>query len=390
MTDIKKPDSTAFDGLAASLSFEIGSRSSSESLTFESRLTRYSEAKQSTKPIVSYIKQEFNLNSRMNQRHVKLYDKIRTCGSYLVFNAYGPIDAVRLSQAYFCKQDRLCRFCALRRAARYISKYDDKLKYILSQNPALKVYFVTLTVVNSFELDLVFDHLKGVVKKMNQLRRNYARGNNNSIFGLFESGVMTFELTKSAKGWHPHIHMICLLPRDLRVDEFPWELRPEEGQKEGWADYVQAAKNSQLSKQWKKLTGDSFIVDARPVSFDADNYQGSVNRAFLETFKYALKFSTLDPADNYRAYEVLKGRRLLNSWGDFRGIPEPELVDDLFDEVPYLKMVYRFKRDHFVLESVSPELIDVVVDGEHMTLTTNGEVYSSSKRELDEFLGNTL
>ena len=45
---------------------------------------------------------------------------------------------------------------------------------------------------------------------------------------------------------------------------------------------------------------------------------------FLETFKYALKFSDLPLQDNWEAYKTLKGKRLINSFGVLRGVEVPE------------------------------------------------------------------
>ena len=77
----------------------------------------------------------------------------------------------------------------------------------------------------------------------------------------------------------------------------------------------------QLSREWEALTGDSFIVDVRPMYGEIDG--------FLETFKYALKFSDLELSDNLHAYKTLKGKRLINSFGALRGVEVPEeLTDD--------------------------------------------------------------
>ena len=50
-----------------------------------------------------------------------------------------------------------------------------------------------------------------------------------------------------------------------------------------------------LSQEWEGLTGDSFIVDVRPMHGEIDG--------FLETFKYALKFSEMPLADNWEAFQ---------------------------------------------------------------------------------------
>ena len=40
----------------------------------------------------------------------------------------------------------------------------------------------------------------------------------------------------------------------------------------------------------------------------------------MEVFKYAVKFSDLSLDDNWHAAQLLKGKRLLNSFGLFRGV----------------------------------------------------------------------
>ena len=60
-----------------------------------------------------------------------------------------------------------------------------------------------------------------------------------------------------------------------------------------------------LSAEWENITGDSKIVDVRPISQD-DPASG-----FIEVFKYAVKFSDQPETDTVSAYQVLKGRRLI-------------------------------------------------------------------------------
>lgn len=50
---------------------------------------------------------------------------------------------------------------------------------------------------------------------------------------------------------------------------------------------------------------------------------------FMKIFKYALKFSTMESSDVIEAWQTLKGRRLLESFGLFRGVKIP---DDFTDE----------------------------------------------------------
>jgi len=90
-----------------------------------------------------------------------------------------------------------------------------------------------------------------------------------------------------------------------------------------------------LSTDWHDITGDSFVVDVRPLSDPVDG--------FLEVCKYALKFSDLSPSDLFHAYKILSGVRLIDSHGLMRGVQIP---DDLRDEplrgLPFVELFYRF------------------------------------------------
>jgi hypothetical protein len=95
----------------------------------------------------------------------------------------------------------------------------------------------------------------------------------------------------------------------------------------------------ELASEWHNITGDSFIVDVRPIDQE-DPVSG-----FIEVFKYAVKFSDQPPADTVHAFLALRGRRLLASAGCFRGVPEPEdLMDDAeaLEGLPFVTLFYRY------------------------------------------------
>ena len=75
----------------------------------------------------------------------------------------------------------------------------------------------------------------------------------------------------------------------------------------------------------------------------------------MEVFKYAVKFSDLSLEDNWQAARILKGKRLLNSFGLFRGVQVPEsLLDEPLDGLPYFDRFYRFFGGHYQLTGESP------------------------------------
>ena len=143
-------------------------------------------------------------------------------------------------------------------------------------------------------------------------RKHRARG---SALDCVQAAVWSYEV-KRGRGsglWHPHLHMVALS-----------EVPPDE---------------VQLQREWHDITGDSFIVDVRPID-QADPVSG-----FLEVFKYALKFSDMEHADTWAAFGVLSRRRLVGSAGLFRGIEVPEqLLDEPLDDLPYVDLFYRHLR----------------------------------------------
>jgi hypothetical protein len=92
-----------------------------------------------------------------------------------------------------------------------------------------------------------------------------------------------------------------------------------------------------LSLEWRKTTGDSYIVDVRPV--DRIDPSG----AFCEVFKYSMKFQDMSLDHNWRAHLDLKRKRLLLSFGLFYGVKLPKsLTDDPLEDLPYVDLFFRY------------------------------------------------
>jgi len=90
------------------------------------------------------------------------------------------------------------------------------------------------------------------------------------------------------------------------------------------------------------------MVDVRPFYENQEPVE-----AFLEVFKYALKFSELSLADNWEAFTVLTGSRLLFSFGVFWGVKVPEsMSDEPLDGLPYVSLFFRYFNNgyHFLPE----------------------------------------
>jgi hypothetical protein len=65
----------------------------------------------------------------------------------------------------------------------------------------------------------------------------------------------------------------------------------------------------------------------------------------------------MNHSDNWEAFMVLRGRRLVSSFGIFRGVYVPEENSDDFDEtdLPYYELVFRYLEGSYKLESSNPK-----------------------------------
>lgn len=269
---------------------------------------------------------------------------VSTCANYLVFHNYYTVDQIRLAKITTCKKHLLCPVCARIRAAKQVSRYLERLQLIRETTPRIKLALLTLTVKNGPDLDERFSHLVKSWKKYQKQRRDWlsvGRGRNELC--NVSGAVFSYEVTNKGNGWHPHLHAVVILD-----------------------DWIS---QSQLSDEWLKITGDSHVVDVRRIKKDPAE-------GFLEVFKYALKFSELDLADNLHAFETLRGKRLQGSFGAFHGVKVPEsMTDDLIDDLPYLEMFYQYSKskgtyDLTDCKSVSP--------GDHIDSST--ELKNSSRQ----------
>jgi hypothetical protein len=269
--------------------------------TLPRRVDRYGKAKSRALDVAQFIGEHVEGQETLHQR-------LTTCGDYLLFRHYFTIDAVRLHAASFCMKHLLCPLCAIRRGAKAMKAYLDRWEVIRAEKTALRPFLVTLTVKNGDDLAERFKHLHGAQRELWK-RRQRGRG---SVLDGVVGAVWSYEVKRGDNSgqWHPHLHMIALA-----------EVEPSQ---------------ERLSREWHQITGDSFIVDVRPIV-------GDPAEGFMEVFKYAVKFSDQPVADTWHAFQTLKGKRLLGSAGCFRGVEVPEeLTDEPLDDLPYVELFYRY------------------------------------------------
>jgi hypothetical protein len=280
--------------------------------------------------------------------------KLRACGDYLVFRLYPALRKVRLHAARFCQVHQLCPLCAIRRGAKLLRLYLARFQELQVRLPESRAFFVTLTVKDGADLDERFCHLQRGVREMQKRRlRKDAKNRAPTVMRGVVGGVGSYEFKRGAGSglWHPHFHSIMLSPNEI--------------------DAVA------LSEEWHALTGDSFIVDVREL------YGESAVLGFLECFKYAVKFSDMPLDENYEAYCLLRGQRLVTSFGVFRGLDVSTLDDDVVpDDEPYIELLYRYRGGAYTFIPESRRVFDGAPVVEDASVPRVEPLSASEWREL--------
>lgn len=238
----------------------------------------------------------------------KLARTLADCGTYATFRDYFTVGQTRLAKICTCKKHLICPLCAIRRGAKAMRVYLARVQHLQEGDKGLRAFLVTLTVKNGPDLAERFKHLATCLRAMHK-RRKGKDGRGEILKAL--SAVWSYEFTNRGKGWHPHVHAVWLCHESPDAEK--------------------------LSAEWRAITGDSFVVDVRPMD-EADPVG-----AFLEVFKYALKFADLANPDRLHAFRTLRGKRLQDSFGDLRGLDvEPGDGDELLEDLPYIERLFRF------------------------------------------------
>ena len=279
--------------------------------TLATRIAKYQRAKLRAVRMLSFLERELRNSPIGDCRRASLKRQVgllRACGTWLQFAYYfgwsaeGLEDEYRLVRANFCDQHLICNFCAVRRSIQKLNAYLKRYRHLLQMNSYRIPLLVTFTVKNGPDFRERFEHLVSAFRCLQDKRRRYRSNPRKYAFtqlAKVTGGVGAFESTYNTetKEHHPHFHLIALC-NDILA-------------------------HKPLVDEWQAITEDSFVVDIRPFE-DISNPES----AFMEVFKYTLKFSTMPLEVNYQASRVLAGRRLLISFGDFWGVKVPEKLTD--------------------------------------------------------------
>lgn len=322
---------------------DVTSKGSSSFQSHSKRIERYSNARKGSEKTINFLRKIYKGDLQYTEEEIstpdagRLLRRMESCSQWLWFRNYYTVGEVRLSKVHTCQIPLMCPFCAIRRGAKATDAYVKRFEQVRKENPHLVPYLLTLTVANGSDLQERYEHLTRSWKTyLNRRRAYFKNGRGFNHLCKIEGGAFAYETTYNEKdGWHPHMHAVVMVDPSNPID-FPEFGTGAEKQ------------NSRLAREWHDITGDSFIVDCRPID------QENPAEGFVEVFKYALKFSDLDDWLKLRAYQILKGRRMSGSFGCFWGVKVPESdADDQLEDLPYAEMLYRFTKSGYSLFSIS-------------------------------------
>lgn len=284
------------------------------------RLRRLACHKQYTQKLVQWL---------IGQRiRFPAIDRLSHCHTQLRF-VYDPAQTrLRLAHTFACHLPLLCPLCAIRRAAHAGDAYQHRTQALLTHNPTLILSYAVLTILNQTDLRERFDHLQHHARTLMARRRagiSSTRGHtqfryaSRSSFTSVMAGAYSFEVKRGANSglWHPHLNLLLLSPQPIPP--------------------------AHLAAEWHALTQDSSVVYCQPRPTDPGT--------FVEIFKYALKFSDLSYADTWHVYQTLTGRKLLGSFGAFRGLDSSSSAPPVAHAAP--ELIYQYGHGAYHLTAVS-------------------------------------
>jgi hypothetical protein len=287
--------------------------------------------------IISYFEKLPEHEKLMSSNKKK---NLKDCCSYLLFRDYYNISKVKLQRANFCGVDKLCPFCASRRAYKQqmkIEKFFEINPEYLSKNWFYIVLPVKHEINESFEI--VFNRLRNGLNKIRYSINNNKNGKGKkSFFSQFDGLFYSIETTYNHNnGWNVHVNIMA-----CSSVEFDYDLVEKINHQTGKYSYH----SPELSLEWEKYTG-SFIHNISKLNFETPE---QIKKNLLEIFKYSVKFSELFDIHLHEFYEFTQSKRLLGAIGCFYGLKLDVLLEgDIQLDDDFVEYLYqRFDDDYLV------------------------------------------
>jgi len=252
------------------------------------------------------------------------------CGSYILANYYFRPEKLKIEDANFCRRDKICPACAVRRA------YKQQLKFlqIISAKPEFLTkdwYYIVLTVPHLVDepFEVVFKRVVDLKKKISMQMRNGRMGKTAGIWSKFGGGMFSIETTHGANGWHVHLNLLLNAKKGTSLELN--EIRNRRGQI--------SHQNEEIRRFLEEFAG-SKMHDVTKLDFeDHQNLMG----ALVEVLKYSLKFSSLTIQQIVEFYVKTYRKRLFGTFGNLwgLGLDDVELEGDETLDGPFVELLIK-------------------------------------------------
>jgi len=269
---------------------------------------------------------EVNLAFRANNFFSDLID----CGSWLEFRYYKTPQKIKLHTANFCKRDKLCVACAVRRA------YKQQLKFmsIIESNKKLLLdkdwYYIVIPVkhTKNESYEKVMTRVIEMRKKITKSMRNSRKGKTSNFWSNFDGGMYSQEVTHNDNGWNVHLNLIL----NTRLGtEIPLKIiKNRRGQTSHQNDDLRLFMTKHYDSQMHNI---SRIEDNTKLKDE-----------IVEVLKYSLKFSSLTQQELFNVFVKSVKVRLFGTFGNLWGkgmenvnLESNDLIDEDFEELIFIR-----------------------------------------------------
>ncbi|MCI0501863.1 MAG: protein rep, partial [Epsilonproteobacteria bacterium] len=270
---------------------------------------------------------------------------------FLVFRDYYKKNKTKLHLSNFCKRDRLCPFCAVRRATKQQNKFLEIYEHLDNKSPDW--FYIVLpvrhTAKESFEV--VFDRVNRLKSMISKSIRDKTM---NNFFSSFLGGMYSIETTKTSNGWNIHLNLLINAKNGSKIDLMPII------NKRGQVSY----QNADLGHFMRLYADDSLMHNIQKLDFTTPEAQKD---ALLEVLKYSLKFSSLTNQELIHFFVFTKGKRLFGTFGSLWGLGLEDVdlnKDDVVDN-EFLEIMIRKIAGTYELFSIQKK--DLLIESEKLS-----------------------
>ena len=267
---------------------------------------------------------------KSKKHYIDLKKRVCECGNFLDFKVSTVDDKIRLTDANFCKKDKICLACSVGRAYNQQKKFFQILD--MKQELVDKYWYYIVTPVRhsvSESIEIVYERVSLLRKFVSQQIRDGRRGKNNGFWSQFNGGMGSIETTRTCNGWNVHINW--LVNSDFEVDLY----RVADGRKIWY-------QNRHLEAFLRRFN-DSYIHSISKLDF---NSRRAIKKNLLEVLKYSLKFSSLEPKHLVEIYYILYRKHLFFTFGNLRGlnlenVEDISFGDDFCKDDDFIRLIYK-------------------------------------------------